>query len=256
MNRTGFMRIEQERFAGSDITEYTVPDGVTVIEAGAFMECSGLRTVVLPESLEIIEEGAFCGCSSLGEIRILHNTKTISAIPGSVETIGEYAFAGCGLESITIPESVNMIGERALWECKYLRHVDVLGPSAVIMKDALGACPQLIDGYIAPGYPAVDTIPSELLFTLLLYSCPERHTQAHRKRALHFLHGSEELVVRRIIETGSRKSLDNLIVAGLSPDRIPGYVSYCKELGGRQDMVIKLLAVSAGNARGEEEFAL
>lgn len=73
--------------------ECTVPEGVTSIGAGAFMDCSSLTSVLLPESLVSIGANAFKNCSSLETIRI----------PKDVSEVGENAFDGCsGLKTTYI----------------------------------------------------------------------------------------------------------------------------------------------------------
>ena len=74
----------------------------------AFLDCSGLTSLILPSSVTSIGESAFSGCSGL----------TSLTIPSSVTSIGGYAFDGCsGLTSLTIPSSVTEIGEGAFKLC-------------------------------------------------------------------------------------------------------------------------------------------
>ncbi|MGX8692263.1 MAG: extracellular solute-binding protein [Clostridia bacterium] len=75
--------------------EYTVPDGVAVIENSAF-SCSGLTAVSLPDSLREIREYAFWFCGSLTEI----------SLPEGLLSIGGGAFGGTGLQEITFPASL------------------------------------------------------------------------------------------------------------------------------------------------------
>src|SRR5439155_9045248 len=75
--------------------DYTIPDGVTTIGAGAFEGCSGLTNV---------------------------------SISGGVTHISSYAFGYCGgLASITLPDSITSIGSFAFAECSALRSVFFLG---------------------------------------------------------------------------------------------------------------------------------
>jgi hypothetical protein len=49
-------------------------------------------------------------------------------MPNGVESIGEWAFSCAGLTSITIPNSVNAIAERAFAGCDSLMSVTVQNP--------------------------------------------------------------------------------------------------------------------------------
>jgi hypothetical protein len=60
---------------GSEI--YTVPNGVTRIESGAFIGCSGLRNVTIPKSVVSIGSAAFSECSSLMEAYFEGNAPSV-----------------------------------------------------------------------------------------------------------------------------------------------------------------------------------
>lgn len=57
--------IEEEAFAGLNIREVIVPEGVTDIGKNAFANCGKLALVTLPDSLESISNTAFDGCENL-----------------------------------------------------------------------------------------------------------------------------------------------------------------------------------------------
>lgn len=79
--------------AGKTVTEYSVPQGITAIAAGAFFNAHRLTAVNLPDSLESIGDNAFDSCWSLTSIRL----------PENLQYIGEGAFASCvSLPSIGI----------------------------------------------------------------------------------------------------------------------------------------------------------
>ena len=78
-------------FAPVGLTEYTIPDSITEIGYGVFMECSSLTSITIPDSVTSFGEGAFAGCTSL--------------------------------TSITIPDSVTWIGYGAFYECSSLTSV-------------------------------------------------------------------------------------------------------------------------------------
>lgn len=74
---------------------YSVPEGVTLIDSWAFGGCQSLSGITLPSSLLVLSSGVFSDCSGLESIRL----------PKKVSAIGDYAFAGCGhLASIEVEQ--------------------------------------------------------------------------------------------------------------------------------------------------------
>lgn len=72
-------------FAPAGLTETTIPDGVTTINAGVFANNTIIKTVYLPAELTTVEARAFKGCTALPIIRFR----------ASIASIGEEAFEGC-----------------------------------------------------------------------------------------------------------------------------------------------------------------
>lgn len=63
--------VAAESFRYNENVEHVViPEGVTEIQPGAFMECSNLKSVVIPESISEINENTFLGCDSLESLTI------------------------------------------------------------------------------------------------------------------------------------------------------------------------------------------
>ena len=83
---------------GCGVTEYTIPNNVTVIGDYAFCNCSSLVSITIPNGVTSIEGNAFQNCS-ISSI----------TIPDSVTTIKWGAFQNCNISSITIPDSVTSI---------------------------------------------------------------------------------------------------------------------------------------------------
>ena len=73
-----------------------------------------IKDLVIPNTVDSIHDYAFAGCSSLTSV----------TIGNSVTSIGNYVFDGClGLTSITIPENVTSIGDDAFHGCTSLTSV-------------------------------------------------------------------------------------------------------------------------------------
>ena len=98
----------------NDAIEIVIPDGVTEIGWGAFIDCASMTSVMIPNSVREIAGCAFMDCSGLKSVNI----------PNGVVVIGGCAFSGCReLRSINIPNSMTEIGEGAFWECYKLNEI-------------------------------------------------------------------------------------------------------------------------------------
>ena len=122
-------------FRNTNISSIVLPESVSYIGSHAF-QGTKLSTIVIPKHVSDIRKGIFRECQYLTSIVvdgdnktydsrnncngiIETNTNTIIAgclstvIPNSVISIGEYAFDGIKMETITIPSSVSSIGTGA-----------------------------------------------------------------------------------------------------------------------------------------------
>jgi len=114
----------------SKSVSYTIPNGVSRIEAYAFYKSATLSTITMPNSVIYISMGAFLDCSGL----------TTFQIPNSVTQIGGEAFYGCeGLASITCLALVPPV----LWCCDWfyessIRTVKVPAGSVSAYRAAAG----------------------------------------------------------------------------------------------------------------------
>ncbi|MGN0468289.1 MAG: leucine-rich repeat protein, partial [Acutalibacteraceae bacterium] len=112
--------------SGKTAESYVVPDSVTNIIAGAFLDCMGLISVTIPESVTNIGSSAFNSCIGLTSVKI----------SDGVTRIGDSAFYNCsGLTSITIPESVTSIGAYAFNVCTSLEKIEIFNPSCEIYDE-------------------------------------------------------------------------------------------------------------------------
>ena len=98
--------IGEKAFSGSNVESIVVPASYTIIEPEAFATM-GLKKVTLLGAVTEIGFSAFWGNNDLKEC----------VFQESLQSIGDYAFADCGLESLVIPNSVTFIGESAFDGC-------------------------------------------------------------------------------------------------------------------------------------------
>lgn len=87
----------------SELKSIEIPESVKKLGCCVFMSCSSLESVKLPDHLEEIPDQAFGECKSL---------KTLD-LPKECKTIGAYAFAFSGLNSIFIHENCEKIDDYA-----------------------------------------------------------------------------------------------------------------------------------------------
>lgn len=107
----GLTALGRNAFSGTGLTSVHIPDSVTALEWGVFLDCKSLISATLPKNLTELPESLFAGCSSL----------TTVTLPDSLTAIPDNLFSECkALTSIQIPESVTVIGDSAFYYCEKL----------------------------------------------------------------------------------------------------------------------------------------
>ena len=106
----------------------TIPDSVTSIGIGAFVDCSSLTNIA-------VSAGNASYASAGGVLFDKARTTLIEypaglvgsyTISNNVTSIGDYAFEDCsGLTSVTIPNNVTNIGDFAFFYCYGLTNVTI-----------------------------------------------------------------------------------------------------------------------------------
>ncbi|MBR1547821.1 MAG: leucine-rich repeat protein, partial [Prevotella sp.] len=120
------------------MSDYTVPYGVKVIGPNAFYNAKNLSGVYLPGSVTTIGQSAFQYAGADYGL-----TVGISS-DSHLKTIGRSAFQESGLNSITLPDSLETIGEMAFRLCKSLQSINLphtltsIGGAAFINCENLG----------------------------------------------------------------------------------------------------------------------
>lgn len=113
-----------------------IPDSVTTIGDEAFRGCTSLSIIMIPDSVTNIGNFAFSGCSGLASITgsatnvsaVARQARPTSFVVNitSGNIIENSAFSECsGLTSITIPDSVTSIGYSAFSGCKGLTNITI-----------------------------------------------------------------------------------------------------------------------------------
>lgn len=168
----GITKIGNYSFCGCEIKRIRLPDSVTDIGDGAFLNavsltdvpipgtvrnmghsvfasCAKLQAVRLPDGLCEVPDHTFSSCSSLEEARLPDSVVTIGAyafehtkVPpsilcqGNIKTIKNRAFEDVDWEECVIPETVETVQEGAFWSISRLKKVTFCGSVEKIHEDA------------------------------------------------------------------------------------------------------------------------
>ncbi len=117
-----------------EITEVSLPDGLTSIAPLAFYYCRKMQKVNLPETVTSIGKKAFSDCYEL----------TALTLPNSVTTIGTEAFSRCSrLESVNIPAALTKILSSTFWQCSELTTIVLPETIVSIGNFAFAYCTKL-----------------------------------------------------------------------------------------------------------------
>lgn len=117
LGQNAFMYCTSLKSINLPVTQKTLPVGI-------FEGCTALETIVLPTTLTTISTDVFYGCSKLSNVD-LHEGLT---------TISERAFYNCKLTSVTIPSTVTSMGNAA-FKGNPLKSVTWLPKSCTIGSD-------------------------------------------------------------------------------------------------------------------------
>ena len=126
----------------TSLTEVVVPkDGnLQTVGESAFRECTALQKFDFPNCTEAVEKNAFLSCGSLQAVQF----------GKQMTTIGERAFAGCGLTSIRIQDSIKEVGAWAFSDCEELEYVYLGKGISEIRESMFSSCSKL-KNIIIPG---------------------------------------------------------------------------------------------------------
>ena len=159
-----------------------IPEGVTRIASKAFSDCLSLKSVYIPKSVTEIEPYAFLNCDGLESIEVDEDNPNFAsengvlfdkekrtlisypqgkkdkkyAVPASVQKIDGFAFMGCLLEKVVVPDGVTELGRSAFESSPNLRVVDLPATIKEILFATFQGCSSLKDVSIPEGVVILD----------------------------------------------------------------------------------------------------
>lgn len=175
---------------------YQIPQGVTTISTGAFLNCRNLTGITLPEGLKIIgrsafaccggltemtisvgvtdiDEGAFAGCSSLTDIIVDEQNPNYSSVDGVLfdKTGTKLMLCPAGKKGdYQIPDGVKNIKSRAFAGCDGLTKVTIPSGVTGIGGSVFEGCTNLEiecdENSYAYSYVKKNNLPTQKTFTI------------------------------------------------------------------------------------------
>jgi len=162
----GVTVIGNASFRGSRLTSVILPEGVTAIENWAFGDGASLTSVDLPASLSSIGDYAFNSCDKMAAFNVaagnsvyesidgvlfskedstllfypLASSRTSYTVPDGTKAIADDAFSDSSLVSVTLPESLESIGDHAFVRNHSLTGIHIPANVSSIMTGAFRDC--------------------------------------------------------------------------------------------------------------------
>lgn len=121
----GITDIGDDAFAGASFAEIHIPANVTSLESYALKSNALLRYTVSPDNpvYSADADGVLFDKAGKTLVDFPCGRAGHYAVPEGVECIGESAFSGSGLSSVTLPSSLTEIGENAFAYCMSLADI-------------------------------------------------------------------------------------------------------------------------------------
>lgn len=136
--------IEAQAFAGTAFTAFTIPEGVTTVDATAFSGCTALQTVGIPSTLRDMGERPFEGCSSLTSFTVSADSSVYASVDGvlyskDLRTLVRYPSAPSSSE-FSVPEGTVTISAGAFESADSLTTVEIPASVTTIGSEAFQGC--------------------------------------------------------------------------------------------------------------------
>ena len=163
--RDGTVSITDRAFENcTGLTGVFLPDSVRSIGASAFSNCTGLTEIALPDGITRVNGWTFYGCTDLAKIRLpesvvsvgdsaFHNTAWFNGQPDGPVCLGNIlcGFNGEKPKTVTVKDGVRCIADNAFFLCENLTKVTLPVSVEEIGESAFDHCSALKDVYYAGG---------------------------------------------------------------------------------------------------------
>lgn len=150
------------------IIEVVIKSGVTGVGSGAFTGCTALEKVSISDTVKKLDLNAFSGCTALEAFAVEDGNEAYASadgvlfnagktlliscpvgktgaytVPETVTEIEKSAFAASGVESVSMSDAVNAVGEGAFSNCSKLKSVVLPKGLKELKKSLFSGCSAL-----------------------------------------------------------------------------------------------------------------
>ena len=150
------------------IIEVVIKSGVTGVGSGAFMGCTALKKVSISDTVKKLDLNAFSGCTALEAFAVEDGNEAYASadgvlfnagktlliscpvgktdaytVPETVTEIEKSAFAASGVESVSMSDAVNAVGEGAFSNCSKLKSAVLPKGLKELKKSLFSGCSAL-----------------------------------------------------------------------------------------------------------------
>ncbi len=150
------------------IIEVVIKRGVTGVGSGAFTGCTALKKVSISDTVKKLDLNAFSGCTALEAFAVEDGNEAYASadgvlfnagktlliscpvgktgaytVPETVTEIEKSAFAASGVESVSMSDAVNAVGEGAFSNCSKLKSVVLPKGLKELKKSLFSGCSAL-----------------------------------------------------------------------------------------------------------------
>jgi len=164
----GIREVGEFSYARSSLRSIVLPQGVEKISYGAFYHCDALERMVLPDTIRCVEPKAFSSTPWVenfldgrtgegdflvegGVLAAYRGTKENAEVPEGVRVIAAEVFRNhTEIKSVTLPESLLVIGEGAFEGCGSLRQITFGGNEEEIKDRAFAGVSFQLDHVALP----------------------------------------------------------------------------------------------------------
>ncbi|MBR3619404.1 MAG: leucine-rich repeat protein [Bacteroidaceae bacterium] len=125
------------------ITSINIPSSVNALYATSFNRCDALSSISVESGNTVYDSREGCNAIIETATNTLLKGLATSVIPSTVTSIGDMAFMGVNLTSISIPKNVKSIGMDAFQDCRNLGSVTLHNGLEYIGDNAFMGCSKL-----------------------------------------------------------------------------------------------------------------